>query len=90
MPDVGSPGRANQLPPARVNPVTMVLVGLGAWLAALLVVLLLNARTGRFGETFHICLAGLALGLVGLVWALILRRRARLEAPGATNGRTSR
>ena len=68
--------RSEDLPPMRVNTVTMFLVGTGVWLVALVVVLLLRAAGHELDGVVQICLTGVGIGLLALVWAVPQHRRA--------------
>lgn len=73
-----------------VNAVTMVVTGIGLWTLALVVVLVLRAAgAGISPGTVPVCVAGIALGLIGLVWAVRRERRRGPEAAAAptTEGR---
>ncbi|MEE6281431.1 DUF2530 domain-containing protein [Georgenia sunbinii] len=73
--------RSEDLPPVRVNTVTMVLVGIGAWLVGLVVVLVLRATGADLGEELLVCLAGIGFGILALGWAVPQHRRSlRREA----------
>ena len=63
-------------PPLATNDRMTVLVGIGLWLAALVVTLLAAGRLAEQGHTWWIwtTVTGAALGLVGLVY---LRRHGR-------------
>lgn len=77
--------RSEDLPPMRVNTVTMVLVGIGVWLVALVVVLVLQATGSDLGRMVLICLAGIGFGVLGLAWAVPQHRRSqRREAERAS------
>lgn len=69
--------RSEDLPPMRVNTVTMVLVGIGAWVVALVVVLVLGASGSPLDDQVLICLAGIGFGVLALGWAVPQQRRAR-------------
>ncbi|MCM3662577.1 DUF2530 domain-containing protein [Georgenia satyanarayanai] len=73
--------RSQDLPPMRVNTVTMFLAGTVAWVIALVVVLVLLA-TGREPDgAVRICLTGIAVGLVGMLWGASQQRRAARREP---------
>lgn len=63
-------------PPLATDDHATVLVGIGLWLVALVVTLVLHARLADQGRTWWIWTAvtGIALGLAGLVY---LRRHGR-------------
>jgi hypothetical protein len=63
-------------PPLPTNDRTTVLVGIGLWLLALVVTLVMRGRLDDDGRTWWIWTAvtGIALGLAGLVY---LRRHGR-------------
>lgn len=68
--------RSEDLPPMRVNTVTMFLVGTVAWVLGLVVVLLLRARGHDLGGEVRICLTGIVVGLLGMLWGAGQQRRA--------------
>jgi len=67
--------RSEDLPPMRVNTVTMFLVGTAVWVVALVVVLLLRAAGHDLHGAVQICLTGIGIGLLALVWAVPRQRR---------------
>lgn len=66
-------------PPLRVDLRRVILVGLAAWTVALVVALVLLVAGARDGEGVAVCLAGIALGGLGLVWERRHRREYRGE-----------
>ena len=79
-----SPARAPQHPPVteplRVDSVPIVVGGIAVWALALLVTLLVPAlHTGDRADWPWICVAGLVLGVIGLLYV----RRGRGNAAGA-------
>ena len=60
----------------RVNTVTMFLGGAVVWAVALVVVLLLRAGGHELDGAVQICLTGIGIGLLALVWAVPQHRRA--------------
>ncbi len=73
----------------RVNTVTMFLVGTVVWVAALVVVLVLQAAGHDLDGAVQICLTGIGIGLLGLGWAVPHERRAarrREPCDGAAGG----
>lgn len=73
--------RSEDLPPMRVNTVTMFLVGIGAWAVGLVVVLLLQAAGHAVEGGVQICLTGIGIGVLALGWAVPQHRRTlRREA----------
>lgn len=83
--------RSEDLPPVRVNTVTMVLVGIAVWLVGLVVVLVLRATGADLGRELLICLAGIGFGILALGWAVPQHRRAlRREAASATDQEDAR
>ncbi|WP_152192604.1 DUF2530 domain-containing protein [Georgenia satyanarayanai] len=68
--------RSQDLPPMRVNTVTMFLVGTVAWVVALVVVLVLEATGRELDGVVAICLTGIVVGLLGMLWGASVRRRA--------------
>ncbi|HLV03357.1 DUF2530 domain-containing protein [uncultured Georgenia sp.] len=83
--------RSEELPPMRVNTVTMFLVGTVVWVAALVVVLLLRAAGNDLDGALQICLTGIGIGLLALLWAVPHERRAarRRQTSGGTRGTDS-
>ena len=75
--------RSEDLPPMRVNTVTMVIVGTCAWVVALVVVLLVEAGGRTLTGGVQICLTGIGIGILGLGWAIPQHRRTlrRQEQP---------
>lgn len=72
------------LEPIQVDTVRIVLVGLAAWVVALVVVLVVPAlHSGDRSWWPWACVSGLVLGLVGLAYLL----RGRGNAAGARSGR---
>lgn len=69
--------RSEDLPPMRVNTVTMFLTGTVVWVLALAVVLVLQATGRELEGAVQICLTGIGIGLLALVWAVPQHRRAR-------------
>ncbi|HLT85290.1 MAG TPA: DUF2530 domain-containing protein [Phototrophicaceae bacterium] len=81
--------RSEDLPPMRVNTVTMFLVGTVAWAVALVVVLVLQATGRELAGAVQICLTGIGIGLLALVWAVPQHRRTlrrEREASGPRPG----
>lgn len=71
----------------RVDTVTMVLVGIAAWVVALVVVLILRAGGSPLDDQALICVAGIGFGILALGWAVPQQRRARRrEAQRAGQG----
>jgi len=64
----------------RVNPVTMVLVGMGVWLLALVVLVIADLAGHDLRYGIHICLAGLGFGVAALAWAVPVHRRNTARA----------
>ena len=72
----------NHLPPARINAVTMALTGTGGWLVATVVLAVAQSRGAAVPEGWvDVCLAGIGLGGLGLVWGVTHERRAGQEEP---------
>ena len=72
--------RSEDLPPMRVNTVTMFIVGTVVWVLALVVVLILQARGAELPGAVQICLTGIGFGILALGWAVPQhRRRHRAE-----------
>lgn len=81
MPDLHLFDRRADPPPARVNAVTLTVTGTLAWAAATVVVFVL-VQTGRLPDrTLDVCLAGLAMGVVGIGWGYVHEYRASRQAP---------
>lgn len=59
----------------RVNTVTMFLVGIGAWVVGLVVILLLQAAGHGLQGGVQICLTGIGIGVLALGWAVPQHRR---------------
>lgn len=68
--------RSQDLPPMRVNTVTMFLVGTVAWVVGLVVVLVLEATGRELDGGVRICLTGIVVGLLGMLWGASMQRRA--------------
>ncbi|PYG00993.1 Protein of unknown function [Georgenia satyanarayanai] len=68
--------RSQDLPPMRVNTVTMFLAGTIAWAVGLVVVLVLEATGRHLDGVVAICLTGIAVGLLGMLWGVAQQRRA--------------
>ncbi|MEE6295667.1 DUF2530 domain-containing protein [Georgenia wangjunii] len=79
--------RPEDLPPMKVNTVTMVLTGIGVWVVALVVVLILRAAGVDLADgILRVCGAGILLGLLALAWAIPQHRgvlRAESEKTAA-------
>ena len=76
--------RSEDLPPMRVNTVTMFIVGTVVWVLALVVVLILQARGVELPGAVQICLTGIGFGILALGWAVPQHRRSlRAERAGA-------
>lgn len=73
--------RSRLLRPSTLEPVELdlrkvIVAGIVTWLLALGVLLALTAADGReIGRGVAICVSGVALGLLGLVWERRHRRR---------------
>lgn len=68
-----------ELRPARVNTKALFLVGSVGWLVAMLVVVALLASGRTLDERLvPLCVCGLALGLVGTLWAHGQRKRGEM------------
>lgn len=81
MPDLHLFDRRADPPPARVNAVTLTVTGTLAWAVATVVVFVL-IQTDRLPErTLDVCLAGLAMGVVGIGWGYVHEYRASRKAP---------
>ena len=78
------PEEPRQVAPLDVDAVRTVQVGTGLWAVALVVTLLMREQLSDDGHEWWIwtCVAGLLLGLVGVV--ITTRRRARLERQSRT------
>lgn len=61
----------------RVNTVTMFVVGICAWVVALVVVLVLQAGGRELPGAVQICLTGIGIGILALGWAIPRERRNR-------------
>ncbi|MBD8062441.1 DUF2530 domain-containing protein [Oceanitalea stevensii] len=68
--------RSQDLPPMRVNTVTMFLVGTIAWAVGLVVVLVLEATGRELDGVVPVCLTGIVVGLLGMLWGASQQRRA--------------
>lgn len=76
--------RSEDLPPMRVNTVTMFIVGTVAWIIALVVVLILQVRGVHVSGGVQICVTGIGFGILALGWAGPQHRRSlRTERAGA-------
>ncbi len=73
------PARRPDPPPLETNDVLAVAVGTGAWVVALIVLLLLHSTLEAHHATwwYGVCVAGIGLGLAGT--AFVARRRRRLK-----------
>lgn len=60
----------------RVNTVTMFLGGTVAWAVGLAVVLVLQATGRDVDGMVPICLTGIVVGLLGMLWGASRQRRA--------------
>lgn len=71
----------------KVNTVTMVLTGIGVWVAAIVVVLVLWAvGVDLPADILRVCGAGVLLGILGLGWAIPQHRGVlRAEAEKAAD-----
>jgi hypothetical protein len=67
------PGRPEP-EPLELNLRTVILAGMAVWAATLLVAVVVTALGATTGRLVPVCLAGLALGCLGLLW---VRRRRR-------------
>ncbi|WP_164745315.1 DUF2530 domain-containing protein [Georgenia faecalis] len=72
----------DDLPPMRVNTVTMVVTGIGVWVAVLIASVVMQLMGLSIpARTVEVCVAGVVLGLLALAWAVPQRRRdLRAEA----------
>ncbi|WP_454083817.1 DUF2530 domain-containing protein [Georgenia sp. Marseille-Q6866] len=68
--------RSQDLPPMRVNTVTMFLGGTVVWVVALVVVLVLEVTGRELDGVRAICLTGIVVGLLGMLWGASMQRRA--------------
>ena len=68
--------RSQDLPPMRVNTVTMFLVGTIACAVGLVVVLVLEATGRELDGVVPVCLTGIVVGLLGMLWGASQQRRA--------------
>ncbi|WP_324650552.1 DUF2530 domain-containing protein [Georgenia sp. H159] len=68
--------RSEDLPPMRVNTVTMFLIGIVLWILGLAVVLVLRAMGYGLDGVVQICLTGIGIGVLALAWAVPQHRRA--------------
>ena len=91
MPDIHLFERRPDPPPAKVNAITLSVTGTAVWAVATVVVAVLIAQ-GRVGqELLDVCLAGLAMGVVGIGWGYVHEYRARRRAappPSASSSPT--
>lgn len=69
MPPMELFGDAPTPPPAKINPVTLMGTGTVAWLIATAVVAGLDLMDRAPEGWLWICVAGLSLGLLGMLWA---------------------
>lgn len=72
--------RSEDLPPMRVNTVTMFVVGICVWVAALVVVLIVQGGGRELPGAVQICLTGIGIGVLALFWAVPHDRRKRQRA----------
>lgn len=82
-------GRPSLLEPSRLEPVELdlrrvFLVGIALWVVGLAVTTVLTATGDLEGRMPWICLVGLVLGGMALVWEHRRRRRAADEGDAAT------
>lgn len=69
----------------RVNTVTMFLGGTVVWVVGLVVVLVLQSTGRHLDGVVPICLTGIVVGLLGMLWGAGQQRRAarREQTPPA-------
>lgn len=68
--------RSEDLPPMRVNTVTMFLVGTVVWILGLVVVLVLGAAGHEIAGGVQISITGIVIGLLGMAWGADRQRRS--------------
>ncbi|MPV35508.1 DUF2530 domain-containing protein [Georgenia subflava] len=77
MPDVDLFEHEPDLPPAKVNAITLMVTGTVIWMVATVVVAVLGLINYLPDDLLEVCFAGLGLGLVGIGWGYVHEYRAR-------------
>lgn len=73
-------GESPAPPPQKVDAVTMALVGTVLWVLGTVVAAVADTRGADLPEGWsRVCLAGIGLGALMLVWAVFHERRARSQ-----------